>query len=202
VREEAARREAEATGLADPLHAAAIDWHDFSVVETIEFGDEGHGTCAAQPGASAVAATGDDVDMEVEEDTDAPAYAPVVDEEAGGERLNIRTDYVRGTSGGGGASHFVHPISGKAVPIGDVSEHLRIELLDPKWQLERARAAQKFTTTAQVHNEDVAENLRRLAARRVDIFGGSGGEAGGMAAAAVASLPSVGGQVQKRARGE
>jgi hypothetical protein len=133
----------------------------------------------------------------------APTAAAAPSFLAGEERLNIRTDYVRGAGAGAPAAqlHFVHPVTGQTLPIADASEHLRIELIDPKWHVERARAATKFAIDTSIPSEEVAENLRRLAARRADIFGGGGAAPAGSVAASAPSVPSQGGQ-PKRARGE
>ena len=141
-------------------------------------GGGGWGTGGAPPAAAAAAAAGF--------------------EEGGGEWLNIRTDYV----GGGGASsaapayHFLHPVTGKAVPIDAASEHLRIELMDPKWREERDRAQAKFATTNQLADGgDVAANLRRMAEKREDIFGNVA------PLSTAAAPPSTVGGAAKRAKG-
>ena len=81
--------------------------------------------------------------------------------------------------GGGGAgagaaagTHFLHPVTGQQLPIDSAAQHLRIELMDPKWREERDRAQAKFQTTNQLADGgDVAANLRRMAEKREDIFG-------------------------------
>lgn len=215
ARVESAQRDAEAKAqLQAGIDAARalVDWHDFVVVETIEFPEEeggeaeaaGVGGGAAAPaGAPAPARAGggeedmDMDDMEIEEGGGGggwAAAAPFAAAAAGedGERLNIRTDYVSGGGGGAPAYHFVHPVTGKTVPIDAASEHLRIELMDPKWREERDRAQAKFQTTNQLADGgDVAANLRRMAEKREDIFG--------VVEPAVAAPPSAG--AAKRQKG-
>ena len=36
---------------------------------------------------------------------------------------------------GGAASTMLDPISGKAVPVAEMSEHMRVQLMDPKYVL-------------------------------------------------------------------
>ena len=36
-------------------------------------------------------------------------------------------------------THMVDPITGKSVPVSEMSEHMRIQLLDPKWREQNAR---------------------------------------------------------------
>jgi splicing factor 3A subunit 1 len=44
-----------------------------------------------------------------------------------------------------------------------------VELLDPRWKEQRARADAKFATT-NLSTTDVAANLKRLASQRADLF--------------------------------
>jgi splicing factor 3A subunit 1 len=180
--EERRRSEAEAE---DSMRsaAAAIDWHDFVVVETIEFDEDETSDFAPEADASGSATAR----------AQAPAEAEVeeaemdMDIEDGGEKLDIRTDYVPQVSSsassaaasGGGPQHFLDPRTGRLVPIEQASEVLRIELMDPKWREQNARAAAKLATTGYAADEDVASNLRRLAQRREDIFGSTGSTGGG-----------------------
>jgi splicing factor 3A subunit 1 len=206
--------------------AAFVDWHDFVVVETIDFDDDdaeldalpapqaapplstttGTGGGAQRPGragagagagagaAAAALESAGEMEMEMEMDMDGAA---VRGDGGGGETLNIRLDYVPrvgGASGVGASSSFtgagagagpggqhanyVDPQTGRVIPIEQASEHLRIELLDPAWREQTARAAAKHTTTLYAAGDEVSENLKRLAARRGDIFRGGPGEEG------------------------
>jgi splicing factor 3A subunit 1 len=227
ARVESSQRDAEAKAqLQAGIDAARalVDWHDFVVVETVEFpeeeeeeetGGEGGGGGAGGGEAAAAAAGGgggaEDMDMD---DMDigggggggggAAASAPSAAAAAAaaaaaddGERLNIRMDYVGGAAGAAApAYHFVHPVTGKAVSLDAASEHLRIELMDPKWREERDRAQAKFATTNQLADGgDVAANLRRMAEKREDIFG--------QVAPAHQGAPAhhAGGGVAKKAKG-
>jgi len=64
------------------------------------------------------------------------------------------------------------PYCNQSIPENELSEHIRIELLDPKWKeqkrtLDMRRAqAQQLQTGA-----DVSASLRNLASQRTDIFG-------------------------------
>jgi len=88
------------------------------------------------------------------------------------ETLNVQANYVPVIPAPGAKlTHFVDPQSGQEVPIDSISEHMRIALLDPKWREETARALDKQRKSLFASGEDVNENLRRLAARRADVFG-------------------------------
>jgi len=150
---------------------AAVDWHDFVVVETIEYTEEelreeemqvdegGPGSTVGDEWAAGRVENGGDGGFVLE----------------GEERLNIRTNYVPPSSlvsgaqstTGVGASQapqltFLHPVTGQQVPLDRATEHLRVELIDPKWRAEQQKAAQKFSHTNVVSDELLAENLKKL----------------------------------------
>ncbi len=52
---------------------------------------------------------------------------------------------------------------------------MRIELLDPRWKEQRAKAESRYATT-NLSTADVANNLKRLASQRTDVFDGVTGE--------------------------
>lgn len=147
----AAAAEASSSGALEA--AAAIDWHDFSVVETIDFEDD-------QPEVEQVGAVGEAV----------PNPTPLP---PAGEKLLIRTDYVPTVRAAAPASaHFMHPITGAVLPIDGAADTLRIELMDPKWTADRAKAAARAALPSTLAPaEDVAANLRTLAGKREDVFG-------------------------------
>ncbi|KAK2743414.1 SF3a splicing factor complex subunit [Myotisia sp. PD_48] len=55
------------------------------------------------------------------------------------------------------------------IPIAEIENHMRIELLDPRWKEQRAKAEARFATT-NLSTVDVANNLKRLASQRSDVF--------------------------------
>lgn len=68
------------------------------------------------------------------------------------------------------------PNCSQSIPLSEMAEHMRIELLDPRWKEQRARADAKFATT-NLNTSDTVQNLKRLASQRDDLFDGSpGGE--------------------------
>ena len=77
------------------------------------------------------------------------------------------------------------PNCSQQIPLSEMAEHMRIELLDPRWKEQRARSDAKFATT-NLNTNDTVMNLKRLASQRDDLFdssgtagGGSGGSGGG-----------------------
>ncbi|KAK3903474.1 Pre-mRNA splicing factor PRP21 like protein-domain-containing protein [Staphylotrichum tortipilum] len=55
------------------------------------------------------------------------------------------------------------------IPLNEMDEHMRIELLDPRWKEQKAKADARFATT-NLSTVDVANNLKRLASQRTDVF--------------------------------
>ncbi|KAJ3135579.1 SF3a splicing factor complex subunit, partial [Irineochytrium annulatum] len=51
-------------------------------------------------------------------------------------------------------------------------EHVRIELLDPKWREQRDRAAGNSAGTNLISDDTISENLKRISSYRTDIFDG------------------------------
>lgn len=55
------------------------------------------------------------------------------------------------------------------IPIAELEQHMRIELLDPRWKEQRAKAESRSATT-NLSTADVVNNLKRLASQRSDVF--------------------------------
>ncbi|KAL2258349.1 hypothetical protein VTK26DRAFT_8370 [Humicola hyalothermophila] len=62
------------------------------------------------------------------------------------------------------------------IPLNEMDEHMRIELLDPRWKEQKAKAEARFATT-NLSTVDVANNLKRLASQRTDVFDTTTGQA-------------------------
>jgi splicing factor 3A subunit 1 len=143
-----------------------VDWHDFVVVETIDFPVDEVVELGMMPPppppvpipatkASTAAAFSEDTMDESDEDDDqeqirlVPNYQPrVVGTEAKAKQ------------------YVIDPITGKSVAVEDMPEHMRIQLLDPKWAEERKKFQEKQKDTNLVSGDVVASNLERLAQAR------------------------------------
>ncbi|KAI1178851.1 Pre-mRNA splicing factor PRP21 like protein-domain-containing protein [Nemania sp. FL0916] len=55
------------------------------------------------------------------------------------------------------------------IPMNELDAHMRIELLDPQWKEQKAKAESRYATT-NLSSIDVANNLKRFASARADIF--------------------------------
>ena len=139
--------------------AAQIDWHDFVVVETIDFpADEKVVTLPPPPSAITPLAAQKQEDMEESEEEDeqirvVPSYTPKVARKQTSEQM------------------VIDPITGKSVPVKDLPEHMRIQLLDPKWAEERKKFQEKQKDSNLVSGDMVASNIARFAQARGDTFG-------------------------------
>ncbi|KAI8074868.1 Pre-mRNA splicing factor PRP21 like protein-domain-containing protein [Gongronella butleri] len=211
------------------LAYASIEWHDFVVVESIEFTAEDEkntlptpmsltdleSMSLAQKRMAAIAGSLDLPDFaayekklqeelgepEAAAEQEAPAVqAPVqpqpVDINA---PIKIRTDYkpkILGQQARVVQEAQICPRCGEAIPANEFEEHMRIELLDPKWKEQKmaAEAKHKGTNLLQT-GDDIARNLKTLSSYRTDIFGGDEvagiGQKREKTAAASTSAPSV-----------
>ncbi|KAG7357962.1 SWAP domain splicing regulatory protein [Nitzschia inconspicua] len=149
----------------------AIDWHDFVVVETIDFpADEmvidllppppstfvegTSTTTTTKPMASTGKSTDDDgMDESSSDDDD------------GGETIRVVPSYQPKVVGAANlqSTRAIDPITGKSVNIQDVPEHLRIQLLDPKWAEERRKFQEKQKDSNLVEGDAMVANISRLA---------------------------------------
>merc|ERR1719437_340665 len=84
--------------------------------------------------------------------------------------MKVRKDYVRQKKASGQRLMQRCPITGQLIPAEDMSNHLKVLLLDPKWKhqkdalVERARKESAFA-------DDVEANLAGFVAKRPDLFG-------------------------------
>ncbi|KAI1005558.1 hypothetical protein K3495_g2663 [Podosphaera aphanis] len=69
----------------------------------------------------------------------------------------------------------VCPNCKQQMPASELDEHIRIELLDSRWKEQKAKADSRYATT-NLSTQDVANNLKRLASQRSDLFDGVTGQ--------------------------
>ncbi|KAJ3476340.1 hypothetical protein NLI96_g11220 [Meripilus lineatus] len=223
---------------AERIAFAEIDWHDYAIVQTIEFTAadaqselplpmsvqevenmtlaqkrmaamimettvedvEAHRARQAAAEAEAAAAVGsagaggsgeDDAAMEESDDEDSKDILERKKREED-ERLReveraraiqassldaagpmkIRTDYVPKLSAKKGEKMTTCTICGQQIPVDELQEHMRIELLDPRWKSQRdALEARKAQASELQRGANVVSSLKNLARTRVDIFG-------------------------------
>ncbi|KAL7428069.1 hypothetical protein ACHAXM_001120 [Skeletonema potamos] len=167
--------------------ADTIDWHDFVVVETIDFPSNEVVEALPPPTSMRLAILKNEQPSKVQPDEDkveekqeeAMDESSEEEDDDGGEQLKVVANYqpkvvsTKDITSDSSRTHIVDPISGKQIAIADMPEHMRIQLLDPKWAEERRRFLDKQRETNFVAGEDIASNISRLAQAREDIFGSS-----------------------------
>lgn len=146
-----------------------IDWHDFVIVETIRFDDEEgelnptqtemqqHITQAAQAMRQAASSNG----------------VADSDDFVGEVRKNYSVEPVRATV----SAQMVTLPDGRTVPVSQMNEHMKVNLLDPKWREYQDKFENRQKETNMAEAGSMEKNLRRLAGARPDVFGGERDEA-------------------------
>jgi splicing factor 3A subunit 1 len=144
----------------EQVEVAQIDWNDFVVVETLDFGKNEQVMTLPPPpppvdaSPAKASKTGADEMEDSDEDEEqirvVPTYQPKVVSAAASSAPQTVVD----------------PISGKSVRVQDMPEHMRIQLLDPKWAEERKKFQDKQKDSNLVGGDIVASNIARLAQAR------------------------------------
>jgi splicing factor 3A subunit 1 len=183
-----------------PCLQAAVDWHDFVVVETIDFYDDEDASLPApmplaevisqlraarvEEPTSAQADAAMDVEMDEEErelvqpslTVLPPPPPPLPPPDAPEPQMKIvrnykRTDAAPALAAANAPQLVVSPITGELVPVDQMAEHMRISLIDPKWKVEREAMLGKLRGSTIASDEEIAKNVVGLARTRPDIFG-------------------------------
>lgn len=68
---------------------------------------------------------------------------------------------------------MVSPITGELIPVDQMAEHMRISLIDPKFQEQRQAMMSKIRETTKASDDEIGRNLMGLARKRPDVFGTS-----------------------------
>ncbi|MCJ1305141.1 hypothetical protein MMC08_007955 [Hypocenomyce scalaris] len=240
-------RDAEAKAQADQLEAErmamqSIDWHDFVVVETIEFDEDeddelpmlltqrdvvlmnkagpleedvaepaahtangdaqtvemseeeramvAEADAAAAPVTTAAERAPDGVDAEQAiEEQQLPAAAPPpqgardddMDMDVDDEPMRIVRNYQRHDARAKESRKVaVSPITGELIPVDQMAEHMRISLIDPKFQEQRQAMMAKIRETTKASDDEIGRNLMGLARKRPDVFGSAQEEMGAL----------------------
>ncbi|KAK7380817.1 hypothetical protein VNO78_33336 [Psophocarpus tetragonolobus] len=201
---EQARKKAEDEIEQERIQMAMIDWHDFVVVETIDFADDEDEelpppmTIEEVIRRSKMSAMeedivelGKEVEMEMDEEE-----AQLVEEDMRTASLeyhdNVKQNEVRVSedpeppmrivknwtqpeeriSAERDSTKFVvSPITGELIPISEMSEHMRISLIDPKYREQKERMFAKIQEKTLAADDEISRNIVGLARTHPDIFG-------------------------------
>ncbi|CAH0486315.1 unnamed protein product [Peronospora farinosa] len=171
---EAAESDAERRALAQ------IDWHDFVVVETINFDDNDDlGASAADGDGEAKASDDEDMDMEDDDDDNDNDDDPKPD-------IKVVEDYIPQAMAAT-AQQPLLSVDGKTLSSAEANEHMRILLMNPKWREETQRHLEKQKESSYAAGSAIADSLRRFATKRADIFASSAEEEARLLQATAAS---------------
>ncbi|BCS22912.1 putative pre-mRNA splicing factor [Aspergillus puulaauensis] len=104
--------------------------------------------------------------MEAREQAAAAKAAP------GQQPMRIRSDYVpraQARRQNAAGAMALCPNCKQQIPEAELQQHMRIEMLDPRWREQQAKT-QARTATTNLSTADVVGNLKRLASQRSDVF--------------------------------
>ena len=221
----------------DRVAFQAIDWFDFTVVETIDFPEdellEMPGLSAMDIGGAADAPSGGQAAVPPPPpparantatsnssiNSSSSYYAPLpsavlssaegeaegmqeteMEQEEDLSDLRVVTDYQHSFPGSSSSSAtgpssntavMVDPISGKVVPVDQMSEHMRVQLLDPRWRQQQQRFVDKQKETGFAEGGSIADSLKNFARKRGDIFGQAATGTGANSAQAIAEQEAL-----------
>ncbi|KAI5385625.1 probable splicing factor 3A subunit 1 [Lathyrus oleraceus] len=202
--QEQARQKAEDEIEQERIQMAMIDWHDFVVVESIDFADDEDEELPPPmtleevirrskmtPMEEDIVEPGKEVEMEMDEEE-----AQLVEEGMRAASLEdndgVKKNEVRVTedpeppmrivknwkrpedrlpADKDSTKFVVSPITGELIPISEMSEHMRISLIDPKYKEQKERMFAKIRETTLAQDDEISRNIVGLARTRPDIFG-------------------------------
>ncbi|KAH9526275.1 splicing factor 3a, subunit 1 [Dermatophagoides farinae] len=197
---EAEKRKEEEEAEKERIQYAQIDWHDFVIVETVDYQPNESGnfpppTTPEQVGTrllmqQRIEANGTEtVEMDVDSDEEKndgkedknneplPPLPPSLDNVLIRKDYNPKTNKTQPTQAVSTKklpdNYVISPITGEKIPADKLQEHMRYSLLDPRWVAERDRTIQEKIQQEEVYaaGSAIESSLKHLAERRTDIFG-------------------------------
>ncbi|KAK9677167.1 hypothetical protein RND81_11G125200 [Saponaria officinalis] len=205
--QEQARQKAENEIEQERVQMAMIDWHDFVVVESIDFADDEDEILpmpmtleevirrskisAMEEEEEEVVEPGKEVEMEMDEEEmqlvqegmkaaslgengdDKKNEVTTMDEDERPMRIvkNWKRPEERIQADRDSSKFVVSPITGELIPTSEMSEHIRISLIDPKYKEQKERMFAKIRETTLAQDDEISRNIVGLARTRPDIFG-------------------------------
>lgn len=204
--QEQARQKAEDEIEQERLQMAMIDWHDFVVVETIDFADDEdedlpppmtleeviRRSKMSAIDEEEIVEPGKEVEMEMDEEevqlVEEGMRAASLEENGEDKKTESKTTPEeqeapmrivknwkrpedRIPAERDPTKYVVSPITGELIPIHEMSEHMRISLIDPKYKEQKERMFAKLRETTLAQDDEISRNIVGLARTRPDIFG-------------------------------
>ncbi|WCJ41480.1 SWAP (Suppressor-of-White-APricot)/surp domain-containing protein [Euphorbia peplus] len=200
--QEQARQKAEDEIEQERMQMAMIDWHDFVVVEAIDFADDEdddlpppmtleevirRSKISSAVDEDEIVEPGKEVEMEMDEEevqlVEEGMRAASIDDAEKNRKLNEESEEPmrivknwkrpedRISVERDPTKYVVSPITGELIPINEMSEHMRISLIDPKYKEQKERMFAKIRETTLAQDDEISRNIVGLARLRPDIFG-------------------------------
>lgn len=202
--QEQARQKAEDEIEQERIQMAMIDWHDFVVVESIDFADDEDEELPPPmtleevirrskmtPMEEDIVEPGKEVEMEMDEEeaqlVEEGMRAASLEDNDEGKKSEVRVTEDpdppmrivknwkrpedRVPADRDSTKFVVSPITGELIPISEMSEHMRISLIDPKYKEQKERMFAKIRETTLAQDDEISRNIVGLARTRPDIFG-------------------------------
>jgi splicing factor 3A subunit 1 len=188
-----------------------IDWHDFVVVETIEFSKEDYEDLdnnikeLEQIEKNITEEYEDNIDEDMEIEKDKTEEINLKEEEKEIKRIDkkkkkeededvdmelsddekemrvvtldediekkVKKNYVKKTIVKEKKQEYFKDDKGRLIPIEHANEHLKVELIDPRWKDQKEREMEKFKTTNIVKSDQISQNIENFAKKRTDLIG-------------------------------
>ncbi|EEF33876.1 probable splicing factor 3A subunit 1 [Ricinus communis] len=201
--QEQARQKAEDEIEQERIQMAMIDWHEFVVVETIDFADDEdedlpppmtleevvRRSKITTMTEDEIVEPGKEVEMEMDEEevqlveegmraasleeNDSERDRKMNEEPEEPMRIvkNWKRPEERIPAERDPTKVVISPITGELIPINEMSEHMRISLIDPKYKEQKERMFAKIRETTLAQDDEISRNIVGLARTRPDIFG-------------------------------
>ena len=199
--QEAEKRREEEEAERERVQYAQIDWHDFVIVETVDYQPNEQGqfpppTTPEQVGSRILQQQrteeqgAETIEMEVDSDDEESGKEPEKAEKEvmpppplppSLDNVLIKKDYNPKAARNAAPSQttpkadawVVSPLTGEKIAADKIQEHMRYALLDPRWVEEHERTINEKMQQEEVFAPGVAieSSLKHLAERRTDIFG-------------------------------
>ena len=154
-----------------------IDWYDFVVVEKIDlYDDEEMKEVEEQEEKAAIKQLSSQIKQQIEENQallkgPEAATNEVVISTALDKEMKVKKNYTRGKEEEKKTTGTQKcPKCLQEVPIAEWREHMKLELMNPKWREEKLKREQRAALNTLAQGDEIAVNLRKFANERRDIF--------------------------------
>ncbi|XP_002971215.2 probable splicing factor 3A subunit 1 [Selaginella moellendorffii] len=182
---EKSQKELRDKGEEDDERMNSIDWHEFVVVETIQFVDEEDAALPSPMTQMDVIRRKEVMDITLLEDhfpderrANAEEFFQVIVPAGEEPPMTIVRNWKRPEEMIETGDKYAHtktvisPITSELIPVSKMEEHMRISLIHPKFKEEKERMMSKRRNLGTLaSNEEIARNVMSLAPARPDLFG-------------------------------